>query len=111
MRNVIPESLCSNAIRKSLHLSLLSLVVTNMILLTWTNEMAQDISRTRFKPAETVATRRVFVRSKALLVRAAVVEEKVINRTEFNQLGFEIKRDEYDDVVILVLRLELITIF
>jgi len=109
MRNVIPESLCSNAIRKSLHLSLLSLVVTNMILLTWTNEMAQDISRTRFKPAETVATRRVFVRSKALLVRAAVVEEKVINRPEFNQLGFAITRDESDADVILELRHDLLT--
>ena len=109
MRNVIPESLCSNVIRKSLHLSLLSLVVTNMILLTWTNEMAQDISRTRFKPPETVATGRVFVRSKALLVRAAVVEEKLLKLPEFSQLGLAITRDESDADIILELRHDLLT--
>src|SRR5438552_18729546 len=99
MRNVIPESLCSNVIRKSLRLSLLSLVVTNMILLTWTNEMPQDISRTRFKPAETVATRPVFVRSKALLVRAAVVDEELLKLPEFSQRGLAITRDESDDYI------------
>jgi len=80
-----------------------------MILLTWTNEMAQDISRTRFKPAETVATRRVFVRSKALLVRAAVVEEKLLKLPEFSQLGLAITRDESDADIILELRHDLLT--
>src|SRR5439155_17904400 len=71
--------------------------------------MAQDISRTRFKPAETVATRRVFVRSKALLVRAAVVEEKFLKLPEFSQLGLAITRDESDADIILELRHDLLT--
>jgi hypothetical protein len=88
---------------------MLSLVITSMILLTWTNELAQDASRTRFNQPQPVATRRVLVRSKALLVRAAVVEEKLLKQSEFNQLGLTITRDESDADIILELRHDLLT--
>src|SRR6266508_6687404 len=38
--------------------------------------------------ADAPRARRVFVRSKSLLVRTAVVEEKLLKRPEFQQLGF-----------------------
>jgi hypothetical protein len=59
--------------------------------------------------AEFEATRRVFVRSKSLLVRAAVVEDKLLKRPEFTQLGFVITRDEADADLILELRHDLLT--
>lgn len=61
------------------------------------------------KRAETFATRRVLVRSTALLVRAAVVEDKLLKRPEFKQLGFSITRDEADADLILELRHDLFT--
>ena len=54
-------------------------------------------------------TRRVFVRSKSLLVRGAVVEEKLLKSPEFKQLGFSITRDESDADIILELRHDLLT--
>ena len=48
--------------------------------------------------------RRVLVHSKSLLVRAAVVEDKLLKRPEFRQLGFVITRDESDADSILELR-------
>ena len=59
--------------------------------------------------ARTEATRRVFVRSKSLLVRAAVVEDKLLKRPEFTQLGFVITRDESDADLVLELRHDLLT--
>jgi hypothetical protein len=61
------------------------------------------------KSAETIAPRRVLVRSTALLVRAAVVEDKLLKRPEFKQLGFSITRDEADADLILELRHDLFT--
>ena len=58
---------------------------------------------------ETRAARRVFVRSKALLVRAAVVEDKLLKRFEFKQLGFVITREESDADLVLELRHDLLT--
>src|SRR5437867_247796 len=55
------------------------------------------------------STRRVFVRSKSLLVRSAVVEDKLLKRAEFRQLGFSITRDESDADIILELRHDLLT--
>lgn len=55
------------------------------------------------------ASRRVFVRSKALLVRAAVVEEKLLKRPEFNQLGLAITRDESNADIILELRHDILS--
>ena len=54
-------------------------------------------------------TRRVFVRSKSLLVRGAVVEDKLLKRPEFKQLGFSLTRDESDADIILELRHDLLT--
>lgn len=53
--------------------------------------------------------RRVFVRSKALLVRGAVIEEKLMKRPEFSQLNLVITRDENDADIILELRHDLLT--
>ena len=58
---------------------------------------------------ETSSPRRVFVRSKSLLVRAAVVEDKLLKRPEFTQLGFVITRDESDADLIFELRHDLLT--
>ena len=52
---------------------------------------------------------RVFVRSKSLLVRAAVVEDKLLKRAEFKQLGFVLTRDAADADLILELRHDLLT--
>ena len=59
--------------------------------------------------AEATSTRRVFVRSKSLLVRAAVVEDKLLKRPEFAQLGFVITREESDADLIFELRHDLLT--
>ncbi len=59
--------------------------------------------------AETASTRRVFVRSKSLLVRAAVVEDKLLKRHEFTQLGFVITREESDADLIFELRRDLLS--
>lgn len=53
--------------------------------------------------------RRVFVRSMSLLVRGAVVEDKLLKRAEFHQLGFVITRDESSADLILELRHDLFT--
>ena len=55
------------------------------------------------------APKKVFVRSKALLVRAAVVEEKLMKRPEFNQLNLAVTRDEGDADIILELRHDILT--
>src|SRR5216110_1588758 len=71
---------------------------------------AQELSmRTTGGERSVVAQRKVFVRSKALLVRAAVVEEKLIKRPEFNQLGLAITRDESNADIILELRHDVLT--
>lgn len=55
------------------------------------------------------APRRVFVRSEAVLVRAAVVEDKLMKRAEFNQLGLVLTRNEADADIILELRHDVLT--
>ena len=59
--------------------------------------------------ANAAAPRRVFVRSEALLVRAAVVEDKLMKRAEFNQLGLVLTRNEGDADIILELRHDVLT--
>jgi cytochrome c-type biogenesis protein CcmE len=59
--------------------------------------------------ARTTTSRRVFVRSNSLLVRGAVVEDKLLRRPEFRQLGFVITRDAADADIILELRHDLLT--
>jgi hypothetical protein len=55
--------------------------------------------------------RRIFVRSKSLLVGRAVVEDKLIKRSEFKQLGFAITREGSDADLILELRHDLFTMY
>jgi hypothetical protein len=78
-----------------------------------TEESSQDIVVSfKVKPEERPpATRRIFVRSKSLLVRAAVVEDKLLKRPEFHQLGFVITREESDADLILELRHDLLTMY
>jgi hypothetical protein len=61
------------------------------------------------RPATTHKERRVFVRSTSLLVRAAVVEDKLLKQPEFHQLGFVLTRDEAEADFILELRHDLFT--
>ena len=49
------------------------------------------------------------MRSTALLVRAAVVEDKLLKRSEFKQLGFALTRDASEADLILELRHDLLT--
>ena len=55
------------------------------------------------------AGRRVFVRSTSLLVRGAVVEDKLLKQPEFQQLGFVITRELSEADFILELRHDLFT--
>jgi hypothetical protein len=64
-----------------------------------------DVNRNRTTRPE----RRVFVRSKSLLVGGAVVEDKLLKQPEFHELGFVITREESDADVILELRHDLFT--
>ena len=57
------------------------------------------------------AERRVFVRSTSLFVGRAVLEDKLIKRPQFNQLGFGITRDESDADLILELRHDVFTMY
>lgn len=71
---------------------------------------AQEVSfRARTTESAPAAQRKVFVRSKALLVRAAVVEEKLLKRPEFAQMGLELTRDEASADIILELRHDVLT--
>lgn len=69
---------------------------------------AQDTS-TRPTTVSGPSAKKVFVRSKALLVRGAVVEEKLMKRPEFDQLSLAITRDEADADIILELRHDILT--
>ncbi|HEU5239059.1 MAG TPA: hypothetical protein VFU37_18150 [Pyrinomonadaceae bacterium] len=60
-------------------------------------------------PASQPSTRRVFVHSTSLLVRAAVVEDKLLKSSEFKQMGFLITRDPLEADLVLELRHDLLT--
>lgn len=68
---------------------------------------AASVEREPAGPTE----RRVLVHSKSLLVGAAVVEDKLLKRPEFRQLGFVITREESDADFILELRHDLFTMY
>jgi hypothetical protein len=74
-----------------------------------TTEASSKDRTTAERGATTRTERRVFVRSKSLLVGAAVVEEKLLKRPEFHQLGFVLTRDESDADLIFELRHDLFT--
>jgi hypothetical protein len=56
-------------------------------------------------------TRKVFVRSSSLLVRGAVVEDKLLKNSQFKQMGFVITRDPQDADLVLELRHDLLTMY
>ena len=62
------------------------------------------------RPERVVNSRRVFVRSTSLLVRAAVVEDKLLKNSEFKR-GFVITRDKGDADLVLELRHDLLTMY
>jgi hypothetical protein len=71
-------------------------------------------SRTVTTPPERQALqskRRVFVRSTSLLVRGAVVEDKLLKNSKFKELGFVITRDARDADLVLELRHDLLTMY
>ena len=73
---------------------------------------AQELSYTTTTRARTTMAateRRVFVRSKALLVKASVVEDKLMKRAEFAQMGLVLTRDPIDADIILELRHDVLT--
>jgi hypothetical protein len=71
--------------------------------------LAAQTSAFSAAPRNAAPTRRVFVRSEALLVRASVVEDKLMKRAEFNQLGLALTRNEGDADIILELRHDVLT--
>ena len=86
-------------------------IILSAIALLWcADSRAQNVSviEVASRPSSP-DQKRVFVRSKALLVRAAVVEEKLLKRPEFSQLGFAITRDESSADIIIELRHDLLT--
>ena len=96
--------------RRGIGALLIMLAAMTLILVSATSSAAQDVSiRTRFAPPAASSARRIFVRSSSLLVRGAVVEEKLMKRPEFNQLNLAITRDEADADIILELRHDLLT--
>jgi hypothetical protein len=70
---------------------------------------SQDVGMKATKESPSAAQRKVFVRSEALLVRASVVENKLMKRAEFNQLGLVLTRNEADADIILELRHDVLT--
>jgi hypothetical protein len=61
-------------------------------------------------PSQTApATRKVYVHSTSLLVGAAVVEDKLLQNSEFTRRGFVITRDPRDADLVLELRHDVLT--
>jgi hypothetical protein len=87
-----------------------TLLATNVICLFAEKSAAQSVALNEAATRErTASSRRVFVRSKSLLVRAAVVEDKLLKQREFKELGFVITRDLADADIVLELRHDLLT--
>jgi len=82
------RSIFSKSIRKAFGPAVVLAVIA-------TNGFTQNASM-KATAAPAPLERRVFVRSKALLVRGAVIEEKLMKRPEFSQLNLVITRDEND---------------
>src|ERR1051325_128958 len=72
---------------------------------------AQEMSfrSERERAVTSTPQRKVFVRSKALLVKASVVEDKLMKRAEFAQMGLVLTRDPIDADIILELRHDVLT--
>ena len=74
-----------------------------------TERLIKDEGAVVERPAESRTERRIFVSSTSLLVRAAVVEDKLLKRPEFKQLGFVITREKSAADLVLELRHDLFT--
>lgn len=97
---------------QTIHLLIVSLFFFSLILGIAMPAKAQNdviVSGTSERQARTRVPRRVFVHSQSLLVRAAVVEDKLLKRPEFTELGFVITRDVADADIVLELRHDLLT--
>lgn len=71
---------------------------------------AQDKPATVSPPRSGIpASRKVFVHSKSVLVSAAVVEDKLLKQTEFQQRGFVITRSLDNADIVIELRHDLMT--
>jgi hypothetical protein len=95
--------------------SALSLVFVFMSLMFAgaTSASGQEVSYSSMTRARTttapVTQRKVFVRSTALLVKASVVEDKLMKRAEFAQMGLVLTRAKADADIILELRHDILT--
>ena len=86
--------------------------ISGALLVVASSARAQELSytaTTRARTTTAAAQRRVFVRSKALLVKASVVEDKLMKRNEFAQMGLVLTRDPIDADIILELRHDVLT--
>ncbi len=91
---------------------LFSLLVLSAAFTTATSARAQELSytaTTRERTTTTAGQRKIFVRSKALLVKASVVEDKLMKRPEFAQMGLVLTRDSIDADIVLELRHDVLT--
>src|ERR1051326_9162861 len=99
---------CRSRIRSRAMLWLFPLVILIVPIIA----NAQDQSSNETKQRERiVTTRRVLVRSTSLLVRAAVVEDKLLKNSQFKQMGFAITRDPRDADFVIELRHDLFTMY
>lgn len=88
----------------------LTLMMMLAVSLSMTTARPQEPSSKEPKQRERIVnTRRVFVRSTSLLVRAAVVEDKLLRNSQFKQMGFVLTRDPRDADFVLELRHDLLT--
>ena len=96
---------------RKLNLGLSALCLMAAVMHVGSSTLSAQTSAFAASPAAVNAAvpRRVFVRSEALLVRAAVVEDKLMKRREFNQLGLVLTRNEADADIILELRHDVLT--
>jgi hypothetical protein len=93
------------------HKSLLLIIALVLLLApSFANAQASQTAEANHRE-RIVGTRRVFVRSTSLLVRAAVVEDKLLKNSEFKQLGFAITRNPRDADLVIELRHDLLTMY
>jgi hypothetical protein len=95
---------------RKLYLGLSALCLMVAVMHVSSSTLSAQTSAIGAAPASAnAAPRRVFVRSEALLVRAAVVEDKLMKRAEFSQMGLALTRNEGDADIILELRHDVLT--
>jgi len=90
-------------------------VVIGLLVISAVAQSSQVATRSRTVTAaqerQAPQTRKVFVRSTSLLVRGAVVEDKLLKNSEFKKAGFVITRDARDADLVLELRHDLLTMY